>query len=111
MINPVIIWRSPETVSLWDDCMSFPTLMTKVLRNAHITVTYIDEHAKPHTLEQVDVALSELLQHEIDHLDGVLSIDRAVSTRDIISREVYEKNVDLFHSQVDYFIQPTIADK
>jgi len=59
----------------------------------------------------VDVALSELLQHEIDHLDGVLSIDRAVSTRDIISREVYEKNIDYFHSQVDYFIKPTIADK
>jgi len=67
--------------------------------------------AKPHILKEVDAALSELLQHEIDHLDGVLSIDRALSTKDIISREVYENNIEMFHSQVDYFIQPTIADK
>jgi len=111
MINPIIIWRSHETITLWDDCMSFPSLMTKVRRNTHITVTYIDENAKPHILKEVDAALSELLQHEIDHLDGVLSIDRALSTKDIISREVYENNIEMFHSQVDYFIQPTIADK
>lgn len=48
------------------------------------------------------------VQHEIDHLDGILALDRAVDASSIVAREVYERNRNEFDAQVDYFIVPTI---
>ena len=54
--------------------------------------------------------LSELLQHELDHLDGVLLTDRALDQHSLISREEFEKDPERFAGEVDYFISPTIAE-
>ena len=54
--------------------------------------------------------LSELLQHELDHLDGVLLTDRALDQQSLISREEFDKNPQRFAGEVDYFISPTIAE-
>jgi peptide deformylase len=62
---------------LWDDCMSFPDLLVRVKRHTGFTLTYLDEHGVEHSMA-VGGVLSELLQHEIDHLDGVLAVSRAV---------------------------------
>lgn len=86
LINPEIVWRSDETFELWDDCFSLPNLMVRVSRHARIRVRYQDGEGRPETLEaQGD--LSELLQHEIDHLDGILATDRALSPRALCTRE------------------------
>jgi peptide deformylase len=88
LVNPRICLRSERSVEVWDNCFSFPRLMVKVSRNAKISVEYQDIRG---TARQIDAAdgLSELLQHEIDHLDGVLATDRAISPRAIMTRQEY----------------------
>ena len=90
MVNPVIVRRSRKKMTLWDDCFSFPDLTVKVKRNLAIQVRYQDLQGRRHTLE-AGGALSELLQHEIDHLNGILAIDRAVDSRHIAYRRELEK--------------------
>ena len=77
LINPVTTGMSETVMELWDDCMSFPDLLVRVKRHSSFTLTYLDEHWIEHGLA-VEGVLSELLQHEIDHLDGVLAVSRAV---------------------------------
>lgn len=90
MINPKILKRSKTMMTLWDDCFSFPDLLARVKRHSRITVSYTDRSGKRCQLE-AEGGLSELLQHEIDHLDGILAIDRAIDSRHIILRSEYEK--------------------
>lgn len=90
LINPVITRKSRMRFRLWDDCFSFPDLLAYVQRNYSITVSFTDETGK-HRQLQATGAFSELLQHEIDHLYGVLAIDRAIDSRHIILRSEYEK--------------------
>jgi len=102
--NPVITWKSAETFTMWDDCMSFPWIMVRLRRHRSISVQYVDEDGRTREWLQLDQSISELLQHEIDHLDGILAIDRALDHESIISREVYESDVAQFATQVDYVI-------
>lgn len=90
LINPVITRKSRTRFRLWDDCFSFPDLLAYVQRNYSIEVAFTDEEGKRRTLKAKG-AFSELLQHEIDHLDGILAIDRALDSRHIILRSEYEK--------------------
>src|SRR6185436_148395 len=82
LINPEIVKKSKRMMTLWDDCFSFPDILVKVRRHVSISVAYRDEEGTLRKLEATG-GLSELLQHEIDHLDGVLAIDRAVDSRHI----------------------------
>src|SRR5450755_4713225 len=68
-INPELTSLSDELFELWDDCMSFPNLLVKVKRHRTLTINYLDENWEPRSCKMED-ALSELLQHECDHLDG-----------------------------------------
>ena len=104
MINPEITWRCNDTFTLWDDCMSFPFLLVRVRRHRSISVRFESESGKRVEWERLDAATSELLQHEIDHLDGVLALDRALDRDSIVSRTVFEADPDQFASQVDYVI-------
>lgn len=90
LINPEIIWSSPERMELWDDCFSFPDLMVRVSRAARVRVDYRDERGAPQTVEAAG-DLAELLQHEIDHLDGVLAVDRAVGPHALMTRAEWER--------------------
>ena len=80
LINPTLAELSDATFDLWDDCMSFPNLLVRVRRHQTITVNYTDEHWRPQTWA-VQNDLSELLQHECDHLDGVLCTMRALDAQ------------------------------
>ena len=100
LVNPSISWRSDELFQLWDDCMCFPTLLVRVQRAASITVEYVEEDGSMRTMGPLDRGTSELLQHEIDHLDGVLAIDRAVGPEAIISREAYAMRREWFDAQL-----------
>ena len=101
MFNPEIVWRSGETFTLWDDCMSFPFLLVRVARDDSVSVEFDDEAGRRQRWERLDRATSELLQHEIDHLDGVLALDRAVDRDAIVSREVFESMPEHFARLVD----------
>ncbi len=92
LINPVITNRSRKKFRLWDDCFSFPDILVEVERNYSITVAYQDDAGKRKTVK-AEGSLSELLQHEIDHLDGILAIDRAIDSRHIVLRSEHEKLV------------------
>ena len=78
--NPEITWRSEETHEVWDDCMSFPDTIVRVRRHRSISVRFEDQHGRMRHYQTLPTDLAELLQHEIDHLDGVLMIDRAVGS-------------------------------
>lgn len=90
MLNPVILRRSRKHILLWDDCFSFPDLVVKVKRALAIDVRFRDLEGKTRMV-RVEGGLSELLQHEIDHLDGILALDRAIDSRHIIYRSELEK--------------------
>lgn len=76
-INPLITQVSDEMIEIWDDCMCFPHLLVRVKRHRTIDVTYYDENWKEKTIRFHD-DLSELFQHEYDHLEGILATQRAV---------------------------------
>ena len=90
LVNPVITKRSRKLMTLWDDCFSFPNLLVKVRRNLSIEVRYQDIEGRKQVMKAED-GLSELLQHEIDHINGVLAIDRAIDSKHIVCRSEYEK--------------------
>ena len=92
LINPEIVERSEETITVWDACLSFLSIFMQVERHRQITVRY--QNLEGETLEfdaGDDRDLSELLQHEIDHLDGILAIDRVVDLKTICTKEEFEK--------------------
>ena len=93
LINPVVVRKSRKQMTLWDDCFSLPNLMVKVRRYLSIDVHFRDTEGGKHAL-RAEGALAELLQHEIDHLNGVLAIDRAVDSRHIVLRSEWEKMTD-----------------
>lgn len=75
LINPEIVDIGTEDFTVWDDCFSFPNLMVQVSRAYRIRVAYQDIKGDAHEVE-LEGDRAELLQHEIDHLDGVLAVDR-----------------------------------
>jgi peptide deformylase len=91
LINPEIVERSKEKIVVWDACLSFLSIFMQVERHRKITVRHqkLDGHvAEIEASEEND--LSELLQHEIDHLDGILAIDRVTDVKTIVTREEFE---------------------
>lgn len=90
LINPKIIWQSPEKIQLWDDCFSFPDLLVKVERTREIKVEYLSSAGANHSVSAKG-DLSELLQHEIDHLDGILAVQRAIDGKAFAFRSEWEK--------------------
>jgi peptide deformylase len=90
LINPVIVERSPETMVVWDACLSFLCIFFQVRRNRWIKVRYQDVAGETHEII-ADGDLSELLQHEIEHLDGILAVDRMTDVKTMCTREEFER--------------------
>jgi len=90
MINPEITDVGPDDFLLWDDCFSFPSLLVRVGRAYEVTVGYTDLKGKQHTMN-LEGPMAELLQHEIDHLDGILALDRASGLDPFALRSEWEK--------------------
>ncbi|MGC2887755.1 MAG: peptide deformylase [Candidatus Acidiferrum sp.] len=92
LVNPEIIERSPEKIVVWDACLSFLSIFMQVERHREIVVRYQDllgEWCEIRAGEERNI--SELLQHEIDHLDGILAVDRITDIRTMCTREEFEK--------------------
>lgn len=86
MVNPKMVWHSDDTFSLWDDCFSFPHLMVWLERWRAVQVRYITPTGEMREFD-AEGALAELVQHELDHLDGVLAVDRARNARCLSLRD------------------------
>jgi peptide deformylase len=99
MINPIITSRSRK--ACWNEgCLSVPGIEEKVERDLDISVTYTDEKEEQHELNATGL-LSACIQHEIDHLDGMLFIDRLHPIRrDIVIRKLKKaKKNGKFHAR------------
>ena len=81
-LNPTLEFPDPERMELLDDCMSFPGLLVKVVRYRRCTVRCRDLDWRECRFTFED-DLSELIQHEYDHLDGILATMRAVDKRSL----------------------------
>ena len=90
MINPSILAHSDETVQGWEGCLSIPGIRGKVPRYRAIEVEYTGRDGKLHKQELTNF-VARIFQHELDHLDGIVFIDRVNSTQDLITEREYQR--------------------
>jgi len=83
-INPVIVARSSQVGAAYEGCLSIPGILARVARPHAVEIEYLDLNAMPRRL-RAEGFLARVLQHEIDHLDGVLIVDHARSFGEIVS--------------------------
>ena len=84
-VNPALTFPDSERMPVLDDCMSFPGLLVRVHRYRRCVITYRDLQWRARRLE-LEGDLSELLQHEYDHLDGILATMRADDDKSLVYR-------------------------
>jgi peptide deformylase len=88
MINPELVWRSEEEVLAEEGCLSIPDHYAEVSRSREIRVSFLDPDGKACEIE-ADGLFAACIQHEVDHLDGVLFIDYLTPLkRNIILRKM-----------------------
>jgi peptide deformylase len=109
LVNPEIVSQSEEKIIVWDACLSFLCIFMQVERHRQITVRYQDLQGETLQIEAGDDRnISELLQHEIDHLDGILAIDRVIDPKTICTREEFEKR---YRDSSPYAATPATIDQ
>lgn len=86
IINPELEFVGDEMIELMDDCMSFPNLLVRVRRYRHCILRYLDENWEPQEI-RMDNDMSELIQHEYDHLDGILATMRAIDNKSFVIKK------------------------
>jgi len=85
LINPTLDQHSSERQEFWEDCMSFPELLVHLSNPRECRLTYEGPDFVRHRV-QLEGDYAELLQHEVDHLDGILAVQRALDDRSITLR-------------------------
>lgn len=90
LLNPTITARGDGMMTVWDACLSSLCIFGQVARHRAISVRYQDTSSAWQTLD-AEGDLAELLQHELDHLDGVLAVDRLTDPRTLCVREEFER--------------------
>ena len=88
-LNPTLEFPDPERMELLDDCMSFPNLLVRVRRYRHCILRYLDENWVEQKM-RMDDDMSELIQHEYDHLDGILATMRAIDNKSFVMKKQKE---------------------
>lgn len=92
MINPKIIAYSSEVVKGWEGCLSVPGIRGFVPRHQKIQVEYTDRNGNLQQQELTDF-VARIFQHEYDHLEGILFVDRLESTHDMITEQEYQERI------------------
>lgn len=90
IIDPQIIAYSEETVKDWEGCLSLPGIRGLVPRYQAIEVKYMDQQGKLHHREFTGF-VARIFQHEYDHLEGKVFLDRVESMLDIVTEQEYQK--------------------
>ena len=88
MINPEILWSSDEEEKGWEGCLSIPGLRGLVPRHRRIGVRYLSRDGEVREEEYADF-LARVFQHEFDHLQGMVFVDRMDSSRDLVTEKEY----------------------
>lgn len=91
IINPKILSRSPKKKKDWEGCLSIPGIYARVPRHTWVRVEYTDRQGKRVKARFGDF-IARVFQHEYDHLDGIVFLDRAKS-RDIVTQKEYLKQL------------------
>ncbi len=91
MVNPEITDVGAEDFHVWDDCFSFPNLLVRVTRAYRATLRYTDMKGKAVTMD-LEGPMAELLQHELDHLDGILALDQPSGLDPFAYKAEWEKH-------------------
>jgi peptide deformylase len=105
VVNPVIEPVDDEVVEINEGCLSVPNLRGNVLRHVTVRVRYLDRDGVEH--DEVKRGLTAgTFQHECDHLDGVLFLDRVVDTRTLTTWEDFERfHRDAFVARITEFVE------
>lgn len=90
MINPQIIANSTETVKDWEGCLSVPGIRGLVPRSRSIEIEYTSRDGKLHQQELTDF-VARIFQHEYDHLDGIVFLDKVESTQELMTEDEYQQ--------------------
>ncbi len=80
LVDPEITWLSPESETIEEGCLSFPDHFGEITRPSAVKARYTDENNQPREIE-AEGLLARCIQHEIDHLDGVLMVDHLSALR------------------------------
>lgn len=107
LFNPEIVYKSEELITMWDDCFSFPNVMVRLKRHKCVSVKFLNEEGSEELWERCPTPLSELLQHEIDHLNGILAVDLALKSDEandesLIQRSEWLAKKEYYNKLVDY---------
>jgi peptide deformylase len=92
LINPEIVGRSEELVKGWEGCLSIPGIRGEVSRHRSVRVRYLTVDGREVEREFIEF-VARIVQHEEDHLRGIVFLDRLQSTRDIITEKEYQKRI------------------
>ena len=92
MINPQIIARSNDVIKDWEGCLSIPGIRGLVPRYQAIEIEYSTRDGKQHRQELTDF-VARIFQHEYDHLDGIVFLDRVENTQELMTEEEYQQQV------------------
>jgi peptide deformylase len=90
VVNPIVEVLDDEVVEINEGCLSVPNLRGSVIRHVNVRVRYLDRHGNTH--DEVKRGLTAgTFQHELDHLDGVLFLDRVHDARSLTTWEQFER--------------------
>lgn len=89
LINPTIVDHSVETVLGWEGCLSVPGVRGLVPRYQSITIDYTDRTGSLQRMTLTDF-VARIFQHEYDHFQGIVFLDRVESSKDLISEAEYQ---------------------
>ena len=92
MINPQIVAYSDEQVEGWEGCLSVPGLRGKVKRSKEIEIVYTDRRGEQQQRVFTDF-VARIVQHEYDHINGKIFLDRVESTLDLMSEAEYHSQI------------------
>ena len=105
VVNPVLEPLDDELVEINEGCLSVPDLRGNVFRHVNVRVRYLDRHGNEH--DEVKRGLTAgTFQHECDHLDGKLFLDRVVDTTTLTTWEQFERfHRDEFVARITKFVE------
>ncbi len=91
LLNPRIEWPSPEAMKEWEGCLSVPGIRGLVPRSTRVRVRYAEPHTGADTVGEFHGFVARIIQHELDHLDGLVFLDRVESTRELVTEQEYRR--------------------
>lgn len=90
IINPEIVMHKGKSSGMWEGCISGPDMYGKALRYKRVRLKWLDEKAHPHEKEFEGI-VAQVIQHEVDHLSGILFVDRVKDPKTYVTLSEYKK--------------------